>query len=95
MPLVTQILCDGCKIAKKETNHWYAVTLHQRSIEVGPLTFKPDGRPYAERDGLQQYYCGRYCILEAMNKWMDAIPNQPSSDPTLQLKNDPSIVERD
>jgi hypothetical protein len=86
MPLVTQILCDGCKTTKKETNHWYAITIHQRSLEVGPLKLQPDGRPHAERDGLLQYFCGRYCVLEALNKWMDELNTESSPDPA-QSKN--------
>jgi hypothetical protein len=85
MPLTTQILCDGCQAKKKDTNHWYTVIFRQQTAEVAVLTVRADGRPYVERDGLQQYYCGRYCILEAMNKWMDALTRQPS-DPSLQLQ---------
>jgi hypothetical protein len=44
------------------------------------LTLQPDGRPFAERDGLLQYFCGRYCLLEAVNKWMDELHNLPSED---------------
>jgi hypothetical protein len=93
MPLTMQILCEGCQAKKNDTNHWYTLTIRQQIAEVAPLTLKPDGRPYAERDGLQQYYCGRYCLLEAMTKWMDALTTQPSgiqpsSDPVLQLKNE-------
>ena len=83
MPLVKQILCDGCKIAKTETNHWYAATVSQRSIEVCPLDLQPDSRPYSERDGLVQYFCGRYCVFEAMNKWMDKLNRQSSEDAVL------------
>ena len=92
MPLVKQIICDGCKIAKKETNHWYAVTLHQRSIEVGPLELQLDGRPCAERDGLVQYFCGRYCVLGAMNKWMEELNRQPSEDAVILSKNGRPLV---
>jgi hypothetical protein len=76
MPLTTQILCDGCQAKKKDTNHWYTVIFRRQTAEVAVLTLKADGRPDAEREGLQQYYCGRYCLLEAMNKWMDAVPRQ-------------------
>jgi hypothetical protein len=82
MPLTTQILCDGCQAKKKDTNHWYTVRFHRQTAEVAVLTLRADGRPYAEREELQQYYCGRYCLLEAMNKWMDAVTRQPY-DPLL------------
>lgn len=87
VPISTQILCDGCQEKKKETNHWYTLTIRQQTAEVARLTLQPDGRPNAERDGLQQYYCGRYCVLEAMNKWMDTLNGQPSSDPVVQSKS--------
>lgn len=93
MPLVIQILCDRCKVPKQATNHWYTVTIRQRSFEVGPLTLKPDGRPAVEREGLQ-YFCGRYCVLEAFNLWMEELSGQPSPDPLLQSEN-PHIVLHD
>jgi hypothetical protein len=79
MPLRTQILCDGCQAPKKESNHWYALTVRRQSIEVTPLVLRPDGRPHAERDGLQQYFCGRYCLLNALTKWMDELVLQGAS----------------
>jgi hypothetical protein len=79
MPLTTQILCDGCQTAKKDSNHWYALTVRRQGIEVTPLMLRPDGRPHAERDGLQQYFCGRYCLHNALTKWMDDLLVQAAS----------------
>jgi hypothetical protein len=100
MPLKTQIVCDGCQAKMKETNHWYTLTIREHSTEVAILTLTPDGRPYGERDGLQQYYCGRYCLLGAMNKWMDALARQPS-DSTISMgtreqsnQRTPSVPQR-
>jgi hypothetical protein len=95
MPLTTQILCDGCQAKKKDTNHWYTVTFRQQTAEVALLTLKPDGRPYAERDGLQQYYCGRYCILEAMNKWMDALTRYPSDASVDHQLNKEQAIDKE
>jgi hypothetical protein len=88
VPITTQILCDGCQEKQKETNHWYTLTIRQQTAEVARLTII-DGQPNAERDGLQQYYCGRYCLFEAMTKWMDAVTTPPSPDAILQ----PNIEE--
>jgi hypothetical protein len=87
MPIRTQIVCDGCQDKKQDTNHWYTLTIRKHAAEVALLALKPDGRPYVEGDGLQQYYCGRYCLHEAINKWMDDLTQQaqgqPRSDPSL------------
>jgi len=73
MPIVTQILCDGCKTAKQKTSHWYTLTIRQCTVEISRLHLQPDGRPSAERDGLLQYFCGSYCLLEAVTRWMDSL----------------------
>lgn len=88
MPRITQILCDGCQATKKEANHWYTLTPSEQNAEIAPLELKPDGRPYSERDGLQQYFCGRSCLLQAITKWMDGLnTGQPSSRPVFQPKS--------
>ena len=95
MPFAAQIICDGCQAKKMGTNHWYTITFRQQTAEVAVLTLAADGRPHAERDGVQQYYCGRYCILEAMNRWMDALNRQSSAlPPQCQLENEQAGEQR-
>jgi hypothetical protein len=84
MPLVTHIVCDGCRTTKKDTTQWYTMTRRQETAEVSPLHFRADGRPYAERDGLQQYFCGRYCLIAALTKWMDELTLIPASTPVFK-----------
>jgi hypothetical protein len=73
MPIVTQILCDACQSAKQKNSHWYTLTIRQGTVEISRLSLQPDGRPSAERDGLQQYFCGSFCLLEAITRWMDSM----------------------
>jgi hypothetical protein len=79
MPIISQIICDGCRAVKKETNHWYTLVINQdheacvRPMAKSPVDlFKPDAAV--------QYLCGRRCVIEALDHWMDrftAPPLQP------------------
>jgi hypothetical protein len=73
MPIVTQVLCDGCHAVKRETNHWYSLTVHEDGVTIGPLKMTPEGQPCIGRGTVQQYFCGRYCVLEALTRWMDLL----------------------
>ncbi len=35
MPIISQIICDGCQAVKKETNHWYTLVLNQEHQTAG------------------------------------------------------------
>jgi hypothetical protein len=65
------VLCDGCQAVKKETNHWYCLTVHEDGVTIGPLKMTLEGQPCVDRGTVQQYFCGRYCVLEALTRWMD------------------------
>jgi predicted Fe-S protein YdhL (DUF1289 family) len=87
MPIVTQVLCDGCHTVKKETNHWYSLTVHEQTVSIGPLRMMTAaGQPCVERGSAQQYFCGQYCVLEALTRWMDFFTTQIATpDHTLTL----------
>jgi len=74
MPLISQIVCDNCQAVKKETNHWYTLGPDLHGVFVRPLE-------HANRDSScsgqsLQYFCGRFCLLEALRKWMDGMSEQ-------------------
>lgn len=73
MPIVTQILCDGCRVVKKETNHWYTLTATEQGVCIHPLKLAAAGDPSQGVVRSQQYFCGRACTLEALSKWMDTL----------------------
>lgn len=86
MPIVTQVLCDGCHTVKKETNHWYSLTVHEQTVSIGPLRMTAEGQPCVERGSTQQYFCGQYCVLEALMRWTDLFTTQIARpDRTLPL----------
>ncbi|MGH7233470.1 MAG: hypothetical protein ACREJU_19220 [Nitrospiraceae bacterium] len=72
MPIVTNIVCDGCGTVKKEVNHWYALTGNQQGAYLQPLDLALHA--CAGPEGSQvQYYCGRKCAVEAVMGWMDRL----------------------
>ena len=78
MPIISQIICDGCQAVKKETNHWFTLVFteaHQACLR--PMAVIPSH--LVDTTGLQ-YFCGRRCVHEALEYWMDsltALPSQP------------------
>jgi predicted Fe-S protein YdhL (DUF1289 family) len=68
MPIITRIVCDGCQAVKGEVNHWFAITVGMQGAYIQPL------EAALREHGLErQYFCGRLCLLEALNRWMDTV----------------------
>lgn len=82
MPIVAHIVCDGCQAVKKDTNHWYAVSLESKNLTIKPLQLPPDWATKNFPDSSVQYYCGRFCALEALTKWMNRLSDQ--EDPEMR-----------
>ena len=97
MPVRTQIFCDGCKAKKQDTNQWYTLTIQQQSAEVAPFTVLPIEQRDAEEGTVRQYYCGRYCLYEALSKWMDELTKQPcetsASSNAFQSSSNETAIE--
>jgi hypothetical protein len=73
MPIITQIVCDGCQAVKKETNHWYTIARHEEEAWVRPLDVTLRRRTDVSVFGTELYFCGRKCALEALAYWMDSL----------------------
>ena len=80
MPIISQIICDGCQAVKRETNHWYTLVLNQEHQAcLRPMAMTPLHLTESDARGMQ-YFCGRRCVAEALDRWMDsltALPLQP------------------
>lgn len=73
MPIITQMLCDGCQAVKKETNHWYTLVVDEHpTVCLRPMAHTP---PSLLQPGASQvlYFCGRYCAIEGITHWMDTL----------------------
>ena len=70
MPVLIQTVCDGCGMVKKEANHWYTLEFAGTSeVKVRPMGPSP-----ASVDAQNvKYMCGRRCIAESLDRWMDRI----------------------
>ena len=80
MPVVIQTICDGCGMVKKEANHWYTLELTGTSeAKVRPMGPSP-ASPGAQN---LKYMCGRRCIAESLDRWMDRI-SQLTAQPFRQ-----------
>ncbi|HKN85278.1 MAG TPA: hypothetical protein VJV04_00315 [Nitrospiraceae bacterium] len=74
MPIVSQIVCDGCQAVKKETNHWYTLVIgddHEACLR--PMACTPSNLLQAGAPGVVQYLCGRLCAIEALDRWMEGV----------------------
>jgi len=74
MPIVSQIVCDGCQAVKKETNHWYTLVIgdgHEACLR--PMACTPSSLLQVKAPGAVQYLCGRLCAIEALDRWMDGV----------------------
>ena len=70
MPVVIQTICDGCGMVKKEANHWYTIEFSGTS----EVKIRPMGPSPASIEGKHlTYLCGRRCIAESLDRWMDRI----------------------
>ena len=71
MPIVAQIVCDNCQAVKRVTNHWYAISVENNSFSLKPLTLPADWKTKNLPESSLQYFCGRFCALEALTRWMN------------------------
>jgi hypothetical protein len=80
MPIISQILCDGCQAVKKQANHWYTLAISDNhEARLRPMAMAPVELFQADAVGVQ-YLCGRRCVIGALDQWMDrftAPPSQP------------------
>ena len=77
MPIISQIICDGCQAVKKQTNHWYTLVFteeHQACLR--PMAVTPLHQVGSDVMGLH-YFCGRRCVHEALEHWMDSLTALP------------------
>ena len=84
MPIISQIICDGCQAVKKETNHWYTLVLNQEHQAcLRPMAMTPSHLIESDARGMQ-YFCGRRCVGQALDRWMDQLTALPSSHSTAR-----------
>ena len=79
MPIISQIICDGCQAVKKETNHWYTLIINPSEACLRPMATTPVDFFKADAAGVQ-YLCGRRCVIEALDHWMGRF-TAPASQP--------------
>ena len=82
MPIVAHIVCDGCQAVKKDTNHWYAISVENNSFCIRPLALPADWATKNFPDSSLQYFCGRFCAVEALTRWMNKLSNETELFPT-------------
>ena len=81
MPIVAHIVCDGCQAVKKETNHWYSVSHENNSLCIKPLSLPADWATKTLPDSSIEYYCGRFCAVEALTRWMNKLSDETALFP--------------
>ena len=62
--------CDGCKAVKKETNHWWIVSV---STEV--LSLMPWNEDVAAQEGIY-HLCGGECVSKFLSARMEDVRTQ-------------------
>jgi hypothetical protein len=71
MPILMHIVCDGCGAVKKEANHWYTLEF----LESAEATVRPMAMSALRSESTAlKYYCGRRCVVESLDRWMDRLP---------------------
>jgi hypothetical protein len=81
MPIMSQIVCDGCQAVKKETNHWYTLVVgHDHEACLRPMGFTPSALLQAGAPAGVQYLCGRLCAIEALDRWMGDVTVSVAAD---------------
>jgi len=75
MPIISQIICDGCQAVKKQTNHWYTLVFNQEHQAcLRPMEMTPAHLTESDARGIQ-YFCGRRCVGEALTAgWIASRP---------------------
>ncbi len=80
MPVLLQTVCDGCGRVKKEANHWYTL----ECIGTSEAKVRPMGSSPTPMDAQGfKYLCGRRCIAESLDRWMDGL-SQLTAQPSRQ-----------
>ena len=80
MPVLLQTVCDGCGMVKKEANHWYTLELMGTSeAKIRPMSPAPASVCVQDL----KYLCGRRCIAESLDRWMDRL-SQLTDHPSRQ-----------
>ena len=77
MPILAQIICDGCQTVKKETNHWYTLVINARHEAcIRPMAYTP---PSLLQLGVSHvsYFCGMRCAIDGITQWMDQLASAP------------------
>jgi hypothetical protein len=73
MPIITQILCDGCQAVKKETNHWYTLVVDDSDgVYLRPMAHTPPALLQQDPSHVS-YFCGRRCAMDGIGQWMDTL----------------------
>ena len=82
MPIITQMLCDGCKAVKKETNHWYTLVVDEHQVAcLRPMSHTPPSLLQLGASHVS-YFCGRHCAIEGITQWMDKLVTDPGDAST-------------
>ncbi len=81
MPIVAEIVCDNCQAVKKHTNHCYAVSLENNSFCFKLLGLTADWATKSFTDSSLQYFCGRFCAVEALTRWMNNLHDETERFP--------------
>jgi hypothetical protein len=77
MPIISQIICDGCQAVKKQANHWYTLVIEEnQQVVLRPMAMSPVELLKTDAAGIQ-YLCGRRCVAEALDRWMDRLTAPP------------------
>jgi hypothetical protein len=91
MPLVAQIICDGCLTVKNDTHHWFQVDLQNNSLCIRPLELSQDWVANSLPNSSVQYFCGRFCALESLTRWIDRLSRQDSAGTRNDVTNEKRI----
>jgi hypothetical protein len=81
MPIITQIICDGCGAVKRDVNHWYALSLTEQGPTIHSLASALDFEWPATNAANVKYFCGRRCTMAAVGSWMDGLGSRVEYEP--------------
>lgn len=77
MKLPSPYICDECGTQKKESNHWWVLTLRGRSYNGSEFVNAFVLLPWEEPDamGVRAHLCSESCATKALSKWMASLQN--------------------
>ena len=73
MPIIKQVICDGCGAVKKEVNHWYVLSTNEHGAYLEPFEMALQNAANPWMSGDQEMFCGRLCVMEALSRWMETV----------------------